>query len=249
MRWITGLFVNIDPIGILKSYIESLQSNLSKMSEQIGVLKGQIRKLQTNVNENAKEIETNLRMAEVAKRQGQDQQMVLATRKAARLQDTNEKYNHLLSKMDILSKVLLKMYQNSEILLEDTKDQVKLKEEERKAIRASHGAMKSAMNVISGNADQRLIFDQALEHIADDVASKVGEMERFMELSENFMSSVDLQNGVFEEEGLKMLQNYEEKSKLLLLGGKSNSLNINSPVPEREETKSGSASFEDFLKQ
>ena len=249
MRWITGLFVNIDPIGILKSYIESLQSNLSKMSEQIGVLKGQIRKLQTNVNENAKEIETNLRMAEVAKRQGQDQQMVLATRKAARLQDTNEKYNHLLSKMDILSKVLLKMYQNSEILLEDTKDQVKLKEEERKAIRASHGAMKSAMNVISGNADQSLIFDQALEHIADDVASKVGEMERFMELSENFMSSVDLQNGVFEEEGLKMLQNYEEKSKLLLLGGKSNSLNINSPVPEREETKSGSASFEDFLKQ
>lgn len=248
MRWITGIFVNIDPIGILKSYIESLQSNLSKMSEQIGVLKGQIRKLQTNVNENSKEIENNLRMAEVAKRQGQDSQMVLATRKAARLQETNEKYNHLLSKMDILSKVLSKMYQNSEILLEDTKDQVKLKEQERKAIRASHSAMKSAMNVISGNADQRVIFDQALEHIADDVASKVGEMERFMELSENFMSSVDLQNGVFEEEGLKMLQAYEEKSKLLLMGGKAESLNLNSPTPQREEQKSGSANFEDFLK-
>ncbi|NOT36168.1 MAG: hypothetical protein HOP11_02190 [Saprospiraceae bacterium] len=248
MRWITGIFVNIDPIGILKSYIESLQSNLSKMSEQIGVLKGQIRKLQTNVNDNTKEIENNLRMAEVAKRQGQESQMVLATRKAARLQETNEKYNHLLSKMDILSKVLSKMYQNSEILLEDTKDQVKLKEEERKAIRASHSAMKSAMNVISGNADQRLIFDQALEHIADDVASKVGEMERFMELSENFMSSVDLQNGVFEEEGLKMLQNYEEKSKLLLMGGKTDNFNLASPAPQRDELKGGSANFEDFLK-
>ena len=203
MRWVTGIFVTIDPIGILKNYIEDLQDNLSKMSEQIGVLKGQIRKLQTNVTENSKEIETNLKMAQVAKNQNLEPQMVLATRKAARLQETNEKYTHLLSKMDILSKVLTKMYQNSEILLEDTKDQVKLKEEERKAIRASHSAMKSAMNVITGNADQRMMFDQALEHIADDVASKVGEMERFMELSENFMNSVDLQNGVFEEKGLK----------------------------------------------
>lgn len=234
MRWITGIFVTIDPIGILKNYIEELEKNLSKMSEQIGVLKGQIRKLQTNVTENSREIETQLRMAQVARTQNQEAQMVLATRKAARLQDTNEKYQHLLSKMDILSRVLSKMYQNSEILLEDTKDQVKLKEQERKAIRASHSAMKSAMNVISGNADQRIMFDQALEHIADDVANKVGEMERFMELSENFMSSVDLQNGVFEEEGLKMLQEYEEKSKLLLMGGKQEKL-LESNLPEREK--------------
>lgn len=233
MRWVTGVFVTIDPIGILKNYIDELEKNLSKMSEQIGVLKGQIRKLQTNVTENSREIESQLRMAQVARNQNQEAQMVLATRKAARLQDTNEKYQHLLSKMDILSKVLTKMYQNSEILLEDTRDQVKLKEQERKAIRASHSAMKSAMNVISGNADQRILFDQALEHIAEDVAYKVGEMERFMELSENFMSSVDLQNGVFEEEGLKMLQQYEEKSKLLLMGGKTDAL-LESKKPERQ---------------
>jgi len=233
MRWITGIFVTIDPIGILKNYISDLENNLSKMSEQIGVLKGQIKKLQNNVSENSKEIELQLRMAQVARTQNQEAQMVLSTRKAARLQETNEKYTHLLSKMDILNKVLIKMYQNSEILLADTKDQVSLKEQERKAIRASHSAMKSAMNVISGNTDQRVLFDQALEHIADDVAYKVGEMERFMELSENFMNSVDLQNGVFEEEGLKMLQDYDEKSKLLLMGGKDDKFRIESKIPER----------------
>ena len=31
MRWITGIFVQIDPIGILKSYVSELQSNLRKM--------------------------------------------------------------------------------------------------------------------------------------------------------------------------------------------------------------------------
>ena len=34
-------------------------------------------------------------------------------------------------------------------------------------------------------------------------------MERFMEMSTSFMDSVDLQNGVFEEEGLKMLEKFE----------------------------------------
>lgn len=53
--------------------------------------------------------------------------------------------------------------------------------------------MKSAMNIIAGNSDKRAMFDQAMESIADDVAMKVGEMERFMEMSSNFMDSIDLQ--------------------------------------------------------
>jgi hypothetical protein len=40
MRAITGVFVQIDPIGILKSYIEDLKDNLGKMNSQISNLKG-----------------------------------------------------------------------------------------------------------------------------------------------------------------------------------------------------------------
>jgi len=220
MRWITGLFVTIDPIGILKNYVDDLQDNLKKMSKQIGSLKGQMRKLKGIVEENNKEIEKNLLIARKAKEQGNDKAMMLSSRKAARLKESNKKYGSLHSKMSVLYKVLSKMYTNSEILLEDTKDQVRVKEQERKAIRASHGAMRSAMSIIKGDADKRAMFDQAMEVIADDVANKVGEMERFMELSSDFMNSVDLQNGVFEEQGLKMLEEYEKKSTLLLLGGK-----------------------------
>ena len=47
------------------------------------------------------------------------------------------------------------------------------------------------------------MFEAALEAVANDVSEKVGEMERFMEMSENFMASIDLRNGIFEEAGLK----------------------------------------------
>lgn len=240
MRWVTGIFVTIDPIGILKNYVEDLEDSLGKMSKQIGNLRGQMRKLKTIMEENSKEIENNMLIARKAREQGNEKHMLLSSRKAARLKDSNEKYSALHNKMTILYRVLNKMYQNSEILLEDTKDQVKLKEQERKAIRASHSAMKNAMDIISGDGSKREMFDAALENIADDLANKVGEMERFMEMSSTFMDSVDLQNGVFEEEGLKMLEKWEKESTLMLLGdGKqsTDTLDLNEPQIQREKIK------------
>lgn len=240
MRWLTGVFITIDPIGILKNYVQDLEKNLRKMGKQIGAIRGQMRRLKTMISDNESEIENNLMMAKRANEEGMERQVMLSTRKAARLRDSNGKYKELLQKMEVLYRVLTKMYQNSEILLEDTKDQVKLKEQERKAIRASHSAMKSAMNVISGDNDRRIMFDKALEAIADDVANKVGEMERFMEMSSNFMNSVDLQNGIFEEQGLKMLEEWEKESQLMLMEGKSmpeDKLDLNRPKSEKIRKK------------
>lgn len=249
MRKVTGVFVQVDPIGILKSYVEDLSGNLVKMRKQIGVLRGQMRKLQTLVEENTRTIEGQMKMASAAKEKGMDSQVVLATRKAARLRDSNEKYSSLLNRMDVMYRILKKMHQNSEILLEDTKDQVQLKEQERKAIRTSHSAMKSAMSVMSGDPDKRAMFDAAMEAITDDVANKVGEMERFMEMSSNVMNSIDLQQGIFEDEGLKMLEQWEKESTLMLMDGdssKSDTLNLDSPVAEPEKRKSGGSSKEGY---
>lgn len=219
MRKVTGLFVNIDPIGILKSYVEELEGNLQNMRKQIGKIRGQMRHLSTLMETNGTQIQKELQLAALAKETGKKQQMILSSRRAARLRESNEKYQVLLTKMEVLNRVLNRMHQNSEVLLEDTRDQVDLRIQERKAIRASHGAMKSAMSVINGNPDQRALFDQAMEAITEDVANKVGEMERMMELSNDFMASVDLQNGVFADEGLRMLEEWEKKSELLLSEG------------------------------
>ena len=200
MRSITGIFVKLDPIAILKGYVNDLKENLRKMNRQIGMLRGQMHKLQELIINNRKEIQSNLNLASQAKETDKQAVMILKSRKAGRLQESNIKLEDLYKKMEILYRVLSKMYENSEVMLEDIQDQVELKEQERQAMHASHSAMKSAMNIIAGDKDKRMVFEMALEAIADDVANKVGEMERFMDVSENFMKSVDLQNGIFEED-------------------------------------------------
>lgn len=215
MRWITGMFVRIDPISILKSYVEELEDNLRNLSKQIGSLRGQMRQLKGTMDGNLVEIQKNMTLAEQAKKKNDDKNLTLSARKAARLQEANAKYDVLYQKMEVLYRILTKMYENSEIVLEDTKDQVMLKQQEYQAIKASHSAINSAMSILKGDPDQRAMFDTALEALADDIGKKVGEMERFMDTSRNLMASIDLQNGVFEDEGLRMLEEFEKQNPLL----------------------------------
>lgn len=258
MRAITGIFVKMDPIAILKGYVSDLKENLRKMNRQISMLRGQMHKLQELILNNRKEIQSNLTLASQAKETDKQAVVILKSRKAGRLRESNMKLEDLYKKMEILYRVLGKMYENSEVMLEDIQDQVEIKEQERKAIHASHGAMRSAMNIIAGDKDKRMVFDMALEAIADDVANKVGEMERFMDMSENFMKSVDLQNGIFEEEGLRMLEKWEKEGVSSILGEQkqtllkeaaddANVLDLNAPIQRPEKVEQRRNQYDTFF--
>lgn len=258
MRWITGIFIQLDPIAILKNYVDDLKENLKKMNRQISQLRGQMHKLKEMIINNKKEIDTNLTLASKARDNNDNAIMVLKSRKAGRLKESTLRLEDLYKKMEVLYRVLGKMYENSQIMMEDIQDQVEVKEQERKAILASNSAMKSAMNIISGNKDKREMFDMALEAVADDVSQKVGEMEQFMEVSQNFMQSLDLQNGIFEEEGLKMLEKWENQGMSILLGddkakllvqanNDSDVLDLDAPIAVKEKVEQRRNQYDNFF--
>lgn len=245
MRWITGLFVELDPMKILDKHVNELTANIKHMKRQMGQLRGQIHKLNELIFNNKREISTNLKEASEAKNNNSQKTMILKSRKAGRLQESNMKLTDLYNRMQVLYRVLKKMHDNSEILVEDIKYQVEIKQKEREAIHASHSAMKSARSIIQGDPDKRAMFDLAMEAMSEDVSNKIGEIEQFMHVSANFMDSIDLQNGVFEENGLKMLEKWEKESDSLILDDKtkflldqveqeSKGLDLNEP-PKRKE--------------
>jgi len=226
MRWFTGMFVQIDPIGILKSYIEYLYNNLKAMNEQIAKLKGQMSKMSRLIEDNKREMEENLKMAEQAKKKGNMELVTINTRQYGRLKETNNRYMALLTKIDLLYKVLSKIHKNSGYLIKDTENEVRMREQERIAIRAGHSAMKSAMNIISGDPDRKMMFDMATELVVEDVHNKIGEMERFIEVSGSFIDSIDLQNGVYEQAGLDLLEKMEKEGMSFLLGDKVSDVEV-----------------------
>lgn len=236
MKKITGLFIKVDPIGVLKNHVHDMKQKLGDMTRQLNQLRGQMHQLNEIILNNKKAIESNLELAYKAKEEQRQSVMILKSRKAGRLKESNVKLEDLYKKMMVLYRVLTKMHENSTVLMEDVKDQVMVKEQEQRAIHASHSAMQSAMSIIKGNPDKRVLFDNAMDAVAEDVSEKVNEMEKFMDMSANFMNSLDLQNGIFEENGLAMLARWEKETTSLILGNKGKEDIISTSSKEEVET-------------
>jgi len=217
MRKITQIFIEIDPIGILKNYVDHLVGEKKKMDTQISNLRGQIRVLQNAIAKNEQDRQEALSMANIARTKGEKQVFTLKARKAGRLQDSNTTLQTMLNKMELLYRVLQKMRETAEIFIEDIADEVEVKERERKMIMAGHSAIKSAMAIMRGDSDKADMFHQTMEFLTEDYGRKLGEIEDFVEMSASFIASVDLQNGVYEENALKMLEQWEQRSDSLLL--------------------------------
>ena len=112
MRKITSIFVSVDPIAILKDYAASLGENLKTMGKQINQLRAQMHKLNETIFKNNQEINANLQLASEAKEKQKEKTMILKSRKAGRLKESNMKLQKLHNKMEVMYRVLVKMYEN-----------------------------------------------------------------------------------------------------------------------------------------
>lgn len=214
---VTSIFIEIDPIGIMKVYVSELKNKRGKMNGLLGDLKKEIGKLKRDISDNKVEISTLLNKASIASKSGDRRMQArtsLNTRKAGRRKNSTIKLADILVKVNSLYAQMDKMYFYSGIMIEDVEDQVDNIERERKIVHASYGVMKHAQSIIAGDDNKAQMFDRALDFVVEDLGSKMGEMERFMDLSKNFMDGVDLDNEVFEIEGLSMLEEWEENNTL-----------------------------------
>jgi len=211
VRAITQMFIELNPVGIIKGYVVDLQVKRNKMADQITSLKGEIGKLARKMQEEDENFKTKMGLAAAAKKRGgdRDPQVGLNTSSAGRAKKAYAKFKILHDRMENMYDILKQMHTYSGHMVTDLTDQVKYIEIERDAITASHSVMKSAQSIISGNNDEKLLFDQAMEHIVDDIGAKIGEMDHYMDMSADFIDGVDLENMVFQESGLKMLEQWE----------------------------------------
>lgn len=225
MRALTGLFIEIDPIGILKTYVETLKKRLAEMDQSIGNLGGQLRKLKEQIEKNEANRMHSLQLAQQAQKHGDEMRnvFVLQSRQAGRLQKSNMTLQNLYDRMESLLKVLKKMRAASGLLVEDIQGEVEVKTAERAALLAGYNAFTNARKIMQGGDDEREMFDMTMEKLADDYGMKMGEIETFMDMSKAVIDGVDLDNGIYEADALAQLEEWEKKSQNLLI--------TNAPTP------------------
>ncbi|MGY0195226.1 hypothetical protein ACWA7J_09130 [Leptothrix sp. BB-4] len=219
MRAITQVFVEIDPIGILKNHVGDLEFRLADMGRRITKLAGMIRECEQEIQQNKRAGDQHLKMMSAASKQGGKLEMALASREVGRIREVNLTYEDLLEKLRLLHRVLTKYQEVAQFLIADMRSEIKLKERKRDMMKQAHSAIASARTILKGDPDAREMFDLANEHLAADYAMKIGEIDDFARVSDGFMRSVDLQNGIYEAEAMELLTQWEQGAEAIVLGG------------------------------
>jgi DNA primase len=222
MRHLASLVVNIDPIAIMKSYRKSLRESLKEMKTSLGNLTGQQKRLEDKIRQTNAAIETNMLLANQARKkqnqEGMKNALKLYSRKSQRKEESSITYQGLLNRVKTHVALSKKIVEASECMILDIDDTIEEETEKRAMIRESHKLMSASKRLLAAN-EQREMYDMALESVTNDYFSKLGEIEQFMEDSQHFVNTMDLQNGVYEEEALSRLEAWDKRSESLLSGG------------------------------
>lgn len=226
IRWATNFVIRIDPIGILKDYRDQVRGNLKEMSKSEAELAKEEQSLQSLIDSNTSEYEHNMKMVSSAKKQlaggnkSMKSTMVLSARQAGRLEESNMTFQGLLNKIKTYRALAARMREAAEFMAEDIDQTIVVEEKKRNTVRSAYKSMVNARKVLQGDA-QRELYDMALENLANDYFSKIGELEQFMEESKDFLNGMDLQNGVYEEDALSKLDEWEKKTDGIMSVGKT----------------------------
>jgi hypothetical protein len=246
MRKVTQVFVEIDPIGIMKTYIERMLEKREVMGSTRDKLRGQLRVLDEKIAKNDKAYDNSMQMARVAKEKGNTGVLTVNSRQAMRMEQLNrESLIPLKAQMEAHLRAANKYYEVTGTVIEDLKNEVEAQQTRREMILASHTVMKAAKAIMMGGADEREMFDMAMEFVVQDYGMKLGEIESFIENSKPFVDGLDMQNGVYEAQALERLQAWEAKADSILLGeggkqllleraGTANVINLSIGVPSSQ---------------
>lgn len=220
MRWLTGLIINLSPVAVVRDYIDLLKKRMTKMEQAIGSLKKQVASLAQLIQKNESEIQDGMKRLSVARKQGKNLQGLQESQIAGLLQKSNENLKKLHTKMELVYRVLLKMREAAKFSVDVTERKVDIAIREASALSAGSSAVKEAMAIIYGDPQKKEWFDRAMGELAWTTASAVAEIDNFMEMSESFFNSVDLERAVADEDAMKMLEKWERDLEGgVLLGG------------------------------
>ncbi len=221
-RALTGLIIEIDPIGILKDRLSQMRKRRDEMKTRIDEVQGQIGILERAIEKNRTSAEENMKQASLAKRTVQSAtteeealrmtlQVTVKANKAGRLERQNMSYSQLLVKLRGIYNFLVRWSASVDAYIEDAEDQVRQAEIERKTIHSAYKAFRAALQAIRGKASEEEIYNAAMEHLADDAGRKLGEMEAFQRDAQGFMDDMDLRSGVITQDALQRLESFEQK--------------------------------------
>jgi len=221
MKKLVGIVIELDPFIIAEDYIQDMEKQRSKLYDQSVNVDGQKEKIAMKIAEKEKEKNHLMLKATAAKQNNMMPELGNATRQIARIEEYIKQLTPIHDSLAKISDYLTKVHKNSAYLIEDAKNELELKKDLYKSVTSGNKALSSALKIFEGDPEKKMLVEQSMEYLKDDIANKLANMKKAITYSSDFMKSIDLNNATYELQGLQMLEQFNPETELRLENTKS----------------------------
>jgi hypothetical protein len=209
-RAITGIFVNIDPVGILMAFVKDLEAKKASVDEAITKMMG-VRQASTNKRRQAeKEMDDFVKKASVAEENNLIIERDGMTEMAGRRQQMIESYDQNITFANDAIEALTRVKGVIEYNIMNFRDQAEsLKTDNEMALQML--AATSAANAALGDTDKLDVQNMARDVIRDRVAKASGQVESLLESTRQMQGNMDLNKLVLKADGAAKLRDLQKR--------------------------------------
>jgi hypothetical protein len=243
LKKLVGIVIELDPFIIAEDYIKDIEKERDNLYNKTIEVDGQKEGIDSKIKEKEKEKRKQLDIAAAAKANNMGMELANASRQVSRLDGYIQQLTPIRDNLQKIGDYLTQVHKNSKYMLDDMKNDLELKKDLYHSVTKGNNALKSAMSIFNGDAEKRLMVEQSMDYLKDDIAGKLASMKKAISYSSDFMKSIDLENASYQVEGLRMLEEYKPE-----LFTYNNEGQIPQPVVVMSTPKSSSDSYDSLLK-
>lgn len=231
MRQITGAFVSIDPIGILKTYKEQTEDAQNNMGQSLDSLRGQLKKTSMAKSEKEKEFENEMYLVLEAKKKGDTRIEAREGKQVVRLQSAIKRQTETINQLTLLVNVMTRYSELCQDTIIDMDREIKAREEELEETKSSRTILNSAKRILNGGPEREM-YDDAMDLLKSNYAQNLGEIEGFLAATKDVLSSADLQDGADASKAKQALDDWQKKNSGMSFGAAGNQQSKESIIQE-----------------
>jgi predicted nucleic acid-binding Zn-ribbon protein len=200
--------IELDPFIIAEDYISDMTDEREKLYKQSVEVDSQKEKIDLKIKEKESEISKLMTKARTARERNMMPELGNTTRQIGRLNEYVKQLTPIRDNLSRIGEYLTRIHKNSAYLIEDARNELELKRDLYKSVTSGNRALSSALKIFKGDPEKKLLVEQSMEFLKEDIASKLANMKKAITYSADFMNSIDLDNATYEQEGLKMLESF-----------------------------------------
>lgn len=209
MKKLVGVVIELDPFLIAEDYIQDMEEQRETLYKQSIDVDAQKEKIDLKIQEKEKEMNQLLGRAKAAQNNNMLPELGNATRHIARIKEYIKQLAPIRDNLARIGDYLTKVHKNSGYLIEDARNELELKKDLYKSVSSGNKALNSALKIFKGDPEKKLMVEQSMEFLKEDIATKLSSMKKAINYSTDFMRSIDLDNATYELQGLQMLESFD----------------------------------------